>query len=274
MSSFSISAMNCHYRFYTLESFFKYISEIGIEYAEIWTSPQHFFVDYSQNDDINILKHLSNIYNVKIHCICPEQTNPKPHNIASMNPNIIERTLKYYKRIIDIAYEVGADKIVTTSGWGFLDKDKEDTWKYSIEMQRKICEYAYRKKIKVCMEALQPVETNLVNTTKDLRKYLNDVNHENLYICIDLCAMAKAGENISDYFNTFGEKIAHVHFVDGNPTGHLAIGDGNRNYLEDVKLLGDNKYTEYISLEIASNRYYEKPFIADEKSLKNIRRVK
>ncbi|MDO4605162.1 MAG: TIM barrel protein [Helcococcus sp.] len=271
---FNISAMNCHYRFYTLESFFRYISKIGFKYAEIWTSPQHFFVDYSQNDDINILKELSNKYNIKIHCICPEQTNPKPHNIASMNPNIIERTLKYYKRIIDIAYGVGADKIVTTSGWGFFDKDKEDTWKYSVEMQRKICKYAYNKNIKVCVEALQPIETNLVNNTKDLKKYLKDVNHCNLYICIDIGAMAKAGENISDYFNTFGEKIAHVHFVDGNPTGHLAIGDGNRNYLEDVKLLEDNKYTEYISLEIASNRYYEKPFIADEKSLKNIRRVK
>lgn len=53
-----ISAMNCHYRYFTLESFFKYISKIGFKYAEIWTSPQHFFVDYIQNDDINVLKNL------------------------------------------------------------------------------------------------------------------------------------------------------------------------------------------------------------------------
>ena len=270
--NFKISAMNCHYRFYTLETFFESISDIGFECAEIWTSPQHFFVDYIQNDDIKNLKELSRKYNIKIHCICPEQTNPKPHNIASIKTEIIDRTFKYYKRIIDIAHDVGADKIVTTSGWGLLDKDKDEAWEKSVEMQKRICRYAAEKEIKVCIEALQPIETNLVNNTSDLERYILDVNDENLYICIDLGAMAKAGEEIYDYFNKFGNKIAHIHFVDGDPTGHLAIGDGARDYINDLKMLKYFNYENFISLEIASDRYYEKPFGADKKSFNNIRR--
>ncbi|WP_282925665.1 sugar phosphate isomerase/epimerase family protein [Helcococcus kunzii] len=269
---FKISAMNCHYRFYSLETFFENISKIGFRYAEIWTSPQHFFVDYSQNDDVETLKLLSEKYDIKIQCICPEQTNPKPHNIASSNSKIIERTLNYYKRIIDIAYEVGADKIVTTSGWGFLDTKRETSWKRSVNMQKNICKYALRKNIKVCIEALQPIETNLVNNIHDLEKYLSDVNEDNLYVCIDLGAMAKAGETIGEYFQKFGDKIAHVHFVDGNPTGHLAIGDGSRDYLNDLRILEENGYSNFLSLEIASEKYYKNPFNADKQSFNNIRR--
>ena len=33
--------------------------------------------------------------------------------------------------------------------------------------------------------------------------------------------MAKE-ENINDYFEAFGSRIIHCHFVDGNPTGHMA----------------------------------------------------
>ncbi|MFM1524177.1 MULTISPECIES: sugar phosphate isomerase/epimerase family protein [Helcococcus] len=268
-----ISAMNCHYRYYTLESFFKYISEIGFKYTEIWTSPQHFFVDYIQNDDVNLLKNLSDKYGVKIHCICPEQTNPKPHNVAARDKNIIDRTIKYYKRIIDIAANVGADKIVTTSGWGFLDKDREEALSRSIEMQKKICDYADKKNIKVCIEALQPIESNLVKNIEDLSRYLEKVNRDNLFICLDFGAMAKAGEDIEDYFEKFGNRIYHIHFVDGKPTGHLAIGDGERDYKVDLGKLYNYGYKKYLSLEIASDRYYNEPYNADRKSYENIRRV-
>lgn len=265
-----ISAMNCHYRYFTLESFFKYISKIGFKYAEIWTSPQHFFVDYIQNDDINVLKNLSERYEVKIHCICPEQTNPKPHNIASRDKNIIDRTIKYYKRIIDIAEKIGAEKIVTTSGWGFLDEDKEEALIRSVAMQKKICDYADKKNIKVCVEALQPIESNLVNNIEDLSCYLEKVNRDNLFICLDFGAMAKAGEDIEDYFEKFKDKIYHIHFVDGKPTGHLAIGDGERNYKVDLEKLQNYSYKNYLSLEIASDKYYACPFMADKKSFENI----
>ena len=38
----SLTAMNCHHRFFTLEEFFSSSARIGFGGVEIWTSPQHF----------------------------------------------------------------------------------------------------------------------------------------------------------------------------------------------------------------------------------------
>ena len=42
-----LAAMNCHHRFYELEDFFASAKENGYKYVEIWTGPQHFFMDYN-----------------------------------------------------------------------------------------------------------------------------------------------------------------------------------------------------------------------------------
>ena len=39
--------MNCHHRFYELKDFFAASKENGYENVEIWTGPQHFFMDHN-----------------------------------------------------------------------------------------------------------------------------------------------------------------------------------------------------------------------------------
>ncbi len=269
-----ISGMNCHYRYYDLETFFQTMEELNISYAEIWTGPQHFFVDYQMNDPVDKLLNLSNKYKVKIHCICPEQTNPKPHNMAAKDRALKDRTYDYFKRIIDLAQACGADKIVTTSGWGYLDEPREEAYKRSLAMQKRICQYARTKNIKVCMEALQKIESNLVNNSAQLKSYIEEVDEENLYGCIDFGAMAGAGEDITDYYRNLPKRIGHIHFVDGRPTGHLAWGDGDRDMKRDLELLETYGYEGYLSLENANSRYYMDPRAADKKTMKTYEEIK
>ena len=74
--------MNTHYRYYSLEYFFRSVSELGYECCEIWTSPHHFEVMDRFIDNPKVLNDLALKYGLEIICICPEQTNPKPYNIA------------------------------------------------------------------------------------------------------------------------------------------------------------------------------------------------
>ena len=62
----SLCIMNHHYSFYSLEYFFKSVSEIGYQFAEIWTSPQHFYMDYNGFENPDILKKLEEKYQLKI----------------------------------------------------------------------------------------------------------------------------------------------------------------------------------------------------------------
>ena len=259
-----LSGMNCHYRYYDLEFCFKKLKETGFQKMELWTGPMHFYVDYRTNEDTEKLKLLSEKYGIDIIAICPEQTNPKPNNIAAASRQ--DDIFNYYQRIIDIAEKCKSEKVTVTSGWAYRNENLDQAYERSLEMIRKIARYAALKGIYLVMEALQPEESILVNTSQDLRKYIDQVGESNLKVCIDFGAMARMGETIDDYFENCMGLIEHVHFVDGNPTGHLAYTDGDRDIVADLKALRYHGYKGYLSCESVASRYYEKPWIADEKN--------
>ena len=226
-----LCGMNSHYRFYSFERFFQEMNRLGIKNVEIWTGPMHFYVDYNKNQSVEQLK-------------------------------------EYYCRMVDIAKEVNAQHILITTGWAYYDESKEDAWNRSVEMMRKVCDYAKANNILVAIEALQPDESVLANSVEQLKAYLDAVNHPQLKVCIDFGAMARVNNTIQDYFDAFGKDVIHTHFVDGKPTGHLAWSDGTRDLKQDLLDLEANGYHGYLSLETATSRYYEKPWVAEQTTLK------
>lgn len=268
-----LCAMNCHYRFYELEEFFRHAHINGIKYVELWTGPMHFYVDYNQHDGVEILKLLSEKYKIKIIGLCPEQTNPKPNNIAVKSEIGKENVYKYYKQIIDIADKIGCKQVLVTSGWAYYNESIENAWNRSVNMMKRIVEYSEKKDIMLVLEALQIDESLLVNSVKDIKKYREAVNSSNLKVCIDFGAMARAQNTIEEYFEAFGDDVRHIHFVDGKPTGHLAWSDGDRDLEKDLNDLQRYNYKGFLSLETATQRYYEKPWIAEEKTISTFEKL-
>lgn len=271
-----ISGMNSTYRFFTLEYFFKAMNDLEINNIELWTAPHHFFVDYQgYNDkDLKRLKTMINKYKVNVQCICPEQTNPKIGNLAVLDLEAHNRMISYFKYQINLAKELEASKVLITAGWGYLDKDKSNAWTQSVQSMKELCAYGKKLGVKIIIEALQPDESNLVNNISDLNNYLIEVDSDNLKICIDFGAMARSEENLKDYFQAFGEDIEHIHFVDGKPTGHLALGDGDRNLEKDIKDLKQFGYENYLTLETVNSKYYMHPKKADQQSINVYRKIR
>lgn len=233
----------------------------------------HFFVDYNQHDDVEILKLLSEKYKIKIIGLCPEQTNPKPNNIAVKSVIGKQNVYKYYKQIIDIADKIGCKQVLVTSGWAYYNEPIEDAWNRSVSMMKRIAEYSKKKDIMLVLEALQIDESLLVNSVNDIKRYREDVNSGNLKVCIDFGAMSRAQNTIEEYFETFGDDVRHIHFVDGKPTGHLAWSDGDRDLEKDLNDLQRYNYNGFLSLETATQRYYEKPWIAEEKTISTFEKL-
>lgn len=273
---FQCAAMNCHHRFYTLEDFFASAKENGYECVEIWTGPQHFFMDYNGYEDVKKLLDLEKKYGIKIIGICPEQTNPKPNNMAAKDSQMKERVFSYFKNAVDVAAKIKANQVVVTSGWAYLSEDVEEAYKRSVEMLKKVAEYAKEKNMNLAIEALQPEESLIANSAKDLKKLLDDVDREALKVCLDTGAMARAKDTIDDYFNIFGDKVIHSHFVDvdiDKEITHLAWGDGKRNIKEDVDAFARHGYQGILSVECVNGKYFENPKEADKKSMEIYNRV-
>ena len=113
----------------------------------------------------------------------------------------------------------------------------------------------------VVLEALQPVESIIVNSAADTKRMIEAVDHPALKACLDMGAMAVAGDTIDDYFDLLGDDVAHVHFVDvaADGTTHLAWGDGDRDMRADLDRLVARGYRGVVSAETYDGRYFADP---------------
>ena len=267
-----LASMNHHYMFYELEEFFSSVSELGYPCVELWTAPQHFFMDYRQNDPVERLTSLSEKYGVRIMGICPEQTNPKPHNMAAKDPAIQERVFAYFTRAVDVASAVGATQVLVTSGWAYYSEPVEAARERSAAMLRRVAAYAGEKGINLAIEALRKPESLIANSAADLRVLLDMVNEPALKVCLDIGAMVDAGDTIQDYFDTFGGDVIHAHFVDCGPRSlHLALGDGERDVAEDIRTFERNGYQGVMSVECTDSLTLTDPMGADARSMRTYR---
>lgn len=266
-----ISGMNSHYRYYTLDDFFGSMQKLGLHSVEIWSCGHHYLIDADSYQSTKALMKKAKGYGLKIICLTPEQNNPKPHNLASKDAELKKRTLKYFKNAIQAANELDCRNVLVTSGWALYSEDIEEAWKRSVEMIQQLCLFAQESNVVLAMETLMPEESRLVTDINSLKRMLNEVNSPALKVTLDLGAMANAGECIQDYFDAFGEKVVHSHFVDDGPTDHLAWGDGTRDMKSDFEIFQKNGYTGHFSLEYVNERYYENPFQADIKTIEKLR---
>ncbi|MFL0252725.1 sugar phosphate isomerase/epimerase family protein [Clostridium neuense] len=262
-----ISGMNTHYSFYTIDDYFSSLEKLNIKNAELWTFNSHFFLDYNLYQNTKEIKEKSKKHNLKIICITPEQNNPKPYNIATSFPHLKEKTLNYFKNAVRAANELECNKVLVTSGWAFYSENLEEARKRSADMVQNICEFASEKGVTIVIETLRYDESHIVYNIPTLKEYMKMVNHPNLKITIDTGAMACAGESVRKFYEAFGDKIAHVHFVDGTPKGHLVLGEGNLPIEEYLQDFNENHYRGYFSLEITHEKYYNNPQLADKNNM-------
>lgn len=168
----------------------------------------HLYVDCHGYDSLEQVRELSQRYGVRIVGLCPEQNNPKPWNIAARGNEARARTLAYFKNVVDIAAELGAEQVMVSSGWAFLNEPIEDAWGRSASMLRAIAEHAGERGVRLVLEALQPVESMIVNSAADTKRMIEAVDHPALKACLDMGAMAVAGDTIDDYFDLLGDDVA------------------------------------------------------------------
>ena len=265
--------MNYYYRNYPIEYFFRSLQENEIENFELWACTHHFEIDNLHYQDVKLFKKKYLEKDLKIICLTPEQSNPKPYSLTAKTPELKEKAKRYFKNTIDAANELECPMVSMNPGWDFYSESPFEAWKRSTNLMRELVEYAYSKGVKVTIEALQPEESHLVNTINDLSIYLNEIDHTNLFVNLDLGAMARSHETIDQYFETFKDKIIHCHFVDGKPTGHLAWGDGERDIKKDLMDFEKNFYQGYFTFEFAHSDYFLDPKGVDSRVMKFVKNL-
>lgn len=262
-----IAGMNIHYLFYSFEYFLDAQVNAGIKTIELWAGTPHFFLSYLEYSDCKRVQRLIEKRGLQVKIITPENCTYQ-YQFAAQEREQFEKSALYFKKALDAGAELGCEIMAVNSGWGYWNEDREEAWKRSKEMLTVLADYAKTKNIRLAMESLRPEESNLATTVQDVKRMLKEVNHPNLKAMIDTTAMGVAGETIDQWFEELGDDIIHMHFIDGNPYGHLIWGDGTHNMKRFLESLKRYSYTGYLGQEITEFDYYNRPAEADLRNRK------
>lgn len=250
-----IAGSNFAYQHFPLETCFRDLAELGFAAVELWGIAPQLHVPWLTNSDAREVRKRASDHGLSAVCFTPEQV-AYPVNIASPDTQLRESSIEMFLRAAELAVELGSPKLFLTPGRGFENESVPIAWERSVEALSQITSRAAELGLECLLEPLQRVESNLVTNAAGAERMLADVGSKNLSVALDTVAMSVAGETVDDWFSILGNRIGHVHLVDGAPAGHLAWGDGELPLHEILAALSRHAYEGHLMVELFGDGSY------------------
>jgi protein FrlC len=265
-----VAGMNMHYVFYPFECFLDAVVRCGISRVEVWGGAPHAQVEELTPRRVTRLRREIELRGLEVVCFTPEQC-VYPVNLAAAERGLRRRSVRYFAQAVRAAAELGTGKLLITSGWGYFNEPTDEAWKRSRESLSEVAEVAGENGVTLALEPLQRTESNLVTSLDSLGAMLGELCSPHARACLDTVAMAAAGDTIAAYFDRLGGDLVHVHLTEGDPTGHLAWGDGKLPLGDYLHELGERGYRGSLTLEIGDERYVRDPEAATRRAVETLR---
>lgn len=231
------------------------LGDMGFDRMEFWGIAPHLDLFHDTGARLSAAKSILDDNGLTVRCFTPEQVL-YPINIASGDDAFRRASVERFMRAADICAELGAAYLFLTPGRGFECESRETAWGHSVESVNRIAAHARSLGVSCLLEPLQRNESNIVTNADELHAFWRALDDGGVDIVLDLVAMATAGDSVAGYFERFGNRIAHVHVVDGAPAGHLVWGDGSLPLGEYVAALGAHGYGGTLTFEPFGNGSY------------------
>ena len=267
MDNFAV--MSVQYVHYSLEYYLDSMVKNGLKHVDLWGGIPHYCrLDYPFAEDakqkIGSIRAMMEERGLDVSVYTPE-TLAYPYSFSHPEEEVRKRTVDYFSMAMDDALLFGTNNLLLNSRFGLLDLPRKESFARLVDTYKKIAAIAEQKGIELVLEQLQPYESNLVLNLQDIKRVLDEVDSPAMYICVDVVAMAVAGEELKDYFEVLGrERIKLIHFAD---TCHYILGDGELPLKDYLKTLEEYDYDGIVDLEINDSIYWDDPHESIRKSV-------
>lgn len=181
-------------------------------------------------------------------CVC--YGCEKESDIASLDGNIRQAGIDRFKKAIDHAVIMGAQKIggvVYKAGGIFTGSAPTKVeWNNSVTAMKKIAKYAQKFNISICVEQINRYETYFINTTEDALKYCKDVGEPNMELLLDAHHLILEELSIFESIVKAGKYLGHFHTSENN---RGIPGTGQVNWHDVYKGLNQISYSGWLVIE-------------------------
>ena len=168
------------------------VARIGFQSVDLWTGYPHMLLDQDYAAQCREIRQRCDDLGLAVSNVTPKVIG-WPLNIADESPKIRERAMDYLKRAVDASEILGAPSLQLTPGTGLYDRPREAAWERARESLRRLADFAGGAGKYLALEAIQIVESNLVNNREDLVQMLEEVDSPVLGAVVDTTHMPKTG---------------------------------------------------------------------------------
>lgn len=254
-----------HYLRYPLDYFLDTAVELGIGTVELWAAAPHLCLDILDREALTRTARQLRERDLRVCCITPEQVT-YPVNLAAEDETLRAYSIRNFQRAVDAAHGLECPMVLVTAGCGYFNRPADEAWARSADSLIQLAQYAQSSGVKLVLETLTPLSSNVLNTPEQQREMLDLLPLDSALAMVDIGQMVYMGHDLSRYL-THGPRLGHVHLHDSHPTIHMSLGDGDLplvSYLEAIEASG---YAGMYGFEFNDPRYRQDPRAADRQSV-------
>ena len=256
-----------------LEHCFMDAKEYGYDYIELWGGRPHAYAPDLKAGDINEVRRLIEKYEMPVLGYTPEH-NAYPYNYMIGSEAQRRDAIDYLKLSLEMAKEMGAEFVLTSPANGGYLATYDQLWSRLEKNIQELGDYAAKLEIKLVVEALTPYESNFFTRANDLVELFRRVDNPYVVGMGDIVPPFVQHESIMAYFDKLGNKMDHMHIIDGENGSdtHLIPGEGNipiKEMLYEMKRIG---YDKTATLELVTN-YINEPRFYAKRAIDNMREL-
>lgn len=136
--------------------------------------------------------------------------------------SVRDKGIQYMKDSLDAAEELGSELFVGPLAsevgrlWQSDDAQREKETELLVSQLRRVAEYAERKNITICLEALNRFETSFLNLTSQVNDVVERVDHPSCKVMIDLFHAGIEEKNLGDAIRTAGKNLYHLQVAEND----------------------------------------------------------
>lgn len=225
-----------------LEHTFSRLAAIGYDGAELMTlNPAAL--------DWNEVKNTAERYGLTIPLVCTgEIFGQLGLSFAHRDKEARQAAVNRVKEIIQFAGFLGANiNIGRVRGQYYDDIPKEQSEEWAVSAFQEISQSAASCGVKIALETVTIMQTNFINTLEEGVRFIQQVNHPNFGLMMDVFHLNLEEKNIYDAIWKYQTYNLHVHLADNNRRypGHCGL-----DFLKIIECFHNAGYDGAFSTEI------------------------
>lgn len=176
-------------------------------------------------------------------CLTPQT------DVSSEDLDVVAAGEEFLRAAVDVMYEIGGHLIVGvmySAVQKYMDPATEQGWKNSVRATQNLADYAGERDVTIAVEIANRFETNLINTSAQAMRYLDEVDRDNVRIHLDTFHQNIEEGRPGAAVRRCGDRVAYMH-----------VGECHRGYLGTGGVDFDDLFSALDEIEYDGPIVYE-----------------